>query len=65
MLIDKVIKETMKLIHLQQTIIGWTLVLCLHSHSAASVAVVGAAGAAAEAEAGGHGGSWKVGALLH
>lgn len=51
MLMDKVIKETMKLIHLQQIIIGWIQVLWLYFHSVASVAVVGDA----EVEAGGYG----------
>lgn len=38
-------------------IIGWTLVLWLHCHSAAYVAVVVGAAVAAEAEAGVHGDS--------
>lgn len=47
-------QREVKLIHVPQNIIGWTLVLWLHSHSAAAYVAVGAA---AEAEVGVHGDS--------
>ena len=57
----KMIKETMKINHFpNKKIIGWTLVLWFHCHSAAHDAVVVAAAAAAAAEAGVHVDSLKV-----
>lgn len=66
MVMDKVFKEKMKLIHLHSSInniIDWTLVWRLHSHSASAVGGVDAAAVGVGAED--YGDSWKVGAFLH